>query len=216
MTLALKLPMAPVRYLNEETPFKGPAWDMALAPTISQRAKNGKHSRLGERISESPDSDSGPSSPELKFVTTTGPPSERSKESRLVVRSHAMQAFLREKKLDGKASTKKEPDVQVKSLDEAIGRFKLASWSRKSSKKTSSAAKNESTPKQVGSDNVAKASAGRPRALEPIPSPVRATSRYYGLVLLTKYTAICAWTTRPFWNHTNRSHASNTEPTSTL
>jgi hypothetical protein len=82
-----------------------------------------------------------------------------------------MQAFLREKKSDGKSATKKEPEVQVKSLDDAIGRFKLSSWSRKSSKKAITT-KNEKTLKQDGRENIAKISPRRPRAWEPIPSPV--------------------------------------------
>lgn len=166
--------MAPVRSLNVETPFEGGAWDMNLPQTTSHRAQKGKASRLEKSISGSPDSDSSLSPPELKFVTTTGPPSQRSKESRLVVRSHAMQAFLREKKLDGRTPIKKEPEVQVKSLGDAIGRFKLASWSRKSSKKASSTAKDERTPKQA-ENNVAKTSTRQPRTLEPVPSPVRTT-----------------------------------------
>lgn len=165
--------MAPVRSLNVETPFKGAAWDMALPPTTSRRTQNGKPPRLGKSISGSPDPDSSPSSPELKFVTTTGPPSQRSKESRLVVRSHAMQAFLREKKSDGMGSTKKESEVQVQSLDDAIGKFKLSSWSRKSSKKAVTT-KDEKALKRGGSDNIAKISSRRPRTLEPVPSPVRA------------------------------------------
>jgi len=163
MTLAVNLSMAPMRPpLNVEMPFEGAAWDMT---------RNGKLPKLKKSLSGSPDPDSSPSPPELKFVTTTGPPSQRSKESRLVVRSHAMQAFLREKKSDGKSTTKKEPEVQVKSLDDAIGRFKLSSWSRKSSKKATTT-KDEKTLKQDRRENVAKISPRWSRTLEPIPSPV--------------------------------------------
>jgi hypothetical protein len=178
MTSALNLPMAPVRSLNVETPFEGAARDMALPPTTSHRTQNGKPPRLGKSASGSPDLEPSPSPSELKFVTTTGPPSQRSKESRLVVRSHAMQAFLREKKSDGKGSTKKEHEVQVKSLDDAIGRFKLSSWSRKSSKKVTTT-KDEKTLKQGRNDNIAKVSSRWPRTLEPVPSPVRATTRFF-------------------------------------
>jgi hypothetical protein len=178
MILALNLPMALVRSLNVEMPFEGAARDMTLPPTTSHRTQNGKPPRLGKSTSGSPDLESSPSLPELKFVTTTGPPSQRSKESRLMVRSHAMQAFLREKKSDGKGSTRKETEVQGKSLDDAIGRFKLSSWSRKSSKKATTT-KDEKTLKQGRNDNIAKVSSRWPRTLEPVPSPVRATTRFF-------------------------------------
>jgi hypothetical protein len=75
-----------------------------------------------------------------------------------------MQAFLREKKSDGRLPPKKEPDSQVKKLDDALGRFKLASWSRKSTRKAPALAKGKKssdggnghhiresqTPKSVG------------------------------------------------------------------
>jgi hypothetical protein len=208
--------MALVRSLNVEMPFEGDAWDLTVPPTTLSRTQNEKPLRLGESISRPPDQDSSPSPPELEFVTTTGPPSQRSKESRMVVRSHAMQAFLREKKSDGKTSDKKVPEIQVKSLDDAIGRFKLASWSRKGSKKASSIAKSEKALKQDGRDSIAKTSTRRPSNLEPVPSPVRATLRFFELVELTKDTAICAGTTRSLWNNTNRSYTSNTESTLTL
>lgn len=216
MNLVLNLPMAPARSLNMDMPFEGDAWNLTVPRTTFHRTQNGKPPRLGKSISASPDVDASPSPPELKFVTTTGPPSQRSKESRMMVRSHAMQAFLLEKRSDGKSSTKKEPEVQVKSLDDAIGRFKLSSWSRKSSKKTLSTAKDEKAPKQGGSDNIAKSLTRRSRTLEPEPSPVRAILRFCALVELTKNTAIYAWTTRPFWNNTNRSYSSNTKSTFTL
>ena len=134
----------------------------------------------------------------------------------MVVRSHAMQAFLREKKLDGKNTAKREPEVQVKSLDEAIGRFKLSSWSRKSSKKASSAAKNETIPKQATNDSIAKISMKRPKDLHPMPSPVRVTLRSFELAVLTKQTAIHPWTTGSFWNLANRPYTSDTKSAFTL
>jgi hypothetical protein len=79
-----------------------------------------------------------------------------------------MQAFLREKNSDVKGATKKEPEVTAKSLDESIGRFKLASWSRKSSKKPSSAAKEE----EDGSKNGTNAFTKNPMNVARMPSPV--------------------------------------------
>jgi hypothetical protein len=162
--------MAPVRSIDPDARFDGDVWDVNLSPATFHRPQNGKSARPVKINSGSPDPESVS---ELKFVTTTGPPSERSKESRLMVRSHAMQAFLREKKLDGKTPTRKEPEVTVQSLDESIGRFKLASWSRKSSKKTSFATKDEGPSKKEGNNNGAKDSKGRPKTVAQLSSPVR-------------------------------------------
>jgi hypothetical protein len=74
--------------------------------------------------------------PKLEFVTTTGPPSERTKQSRYVVRSHAMQAFLQEKKGEVKSRAKPNADLEDKNIGDLKGRFKLATWSRKSTKKS--------------------------------------------------------------------------------
>lgn len=74
------------------------------------------------------------SGPQLEFVTTTGPPSERSQTSRYVVRSHAMQAFLHEKNGDGRARPKPDAEMEERNIEELKGRFKLATWSRKNKK----------------------------------------------------------------------------------
>jgi hypothetical protein len=77
---------------------------------------------------------------ELQFVTLTGPPSLRSNVTRTIVRSHAMQSFLHKKRQDGGVPARTEPKAPLKGLDEGAGKFKLASWSRKSSRKSSPAA----------------------------------------------------------------------------
>lgn len=151
--------MAPVRSLYPEIGFDGGAGHVNLSPNTSHRVRHGRSSGAAKSNSGSPDPDSSSAASELKFVTTTGPPSERSKESRLVVRSHAMQAFLREKKSDGKIITKREPEVTMKSLEESIGRFKLASWSRKSSKKGLSITKDEKSAENKSNNSGAKSSA---------------------------------------------------------
>jgi hypothetical protein len=50
-----------------------------------------------------------------------------------------MQSFLREKRAAGSVPTRREPKASLKGVDEGAGKFKLASWSRKSSQKLSPA-----------------------------------------------------------------------------
>jgi hypothetical protein len=106
--------------------------------------------------------------PELQFVTLTGPPSSRSGGTRMIVRSHAMQSFLREKRPDGSVPVRTEPKVPLKGINEGAGRFKLASWSRKSGRKLSSAASlvqtttNSASTEAGGNKGATRVSLGNP------------------------------------------------------
>lgn len=164
--LALNSSILPIKSFGVEMQDVVAAW---LPLPLADEARHG-NSSTPQSHSSSSESRSKSTTPELKFVTLTGPPSSRSKESRLVVRSHAMQAFLREKKNDGRMPRKKEPDSQVKKLDEALGRFKLASWSRKSTKKAPAVAKGKKSPDR-GNDHQTKESEV-PKSVDMVLSPV--------------------------------------------
>jgi hypothetical protein len=144
-----------------------------LSPSVS---RNGYPSSAGESHDSRMDENSNPSRPQLKFVTTTGPPSLRSREARLVVRSHAMQAFLRDKKAEAKGDTRRGPEENTTTLDDSIGRFKLTSWSRNSSKKVPPKARNQKFQRQnVINNNLTEASVAKRKPIERTPPPVRAT-----------------------------------------
>jgi hypothetical protein len=77
---------------------------------------------------------------EYEFVTSIGPPSSTSKTAaaKQVVRVHAMRSFIRQrdaKLLDGGSKSKTIPSRQTQVP--IAGKFKLDSWSRKSSKRRS-------------------------------------------------------------------------------
>lgn len=114
--------------------------DASLSLRPSKRAvtrgKTTSASQSNESLSSNTDARS--SGPQLAFLTTTGPPSERSQESRYVVRSHAMQAFLQDKNAEGRPRRKPNAAMEEKSIGDLKGRFKLQTWSRKSKKKEDS------------------------------------------------------------------------------
>jgi hypothetical protein len=72
---------------------------------------------------------------ELEFITTTGPPSERSQTSRDIVRSHVRRSFLLEKKGEGRAGPELDAEMDERHIGELKGRFRLATWPRRKAKK---------------------------------------------------------------------------------
>jgi hypothetical protein len=72
---------------------------------------------------------------ELEFITTTGPPSERSQTSRDIVRSHVRRSFLLEKKGEGRAGPELDAEMDERHIGELKGRFRLAAWSRRKTRK---------------------------------------------------------------------------------
>jgi len=81
--------------------------------------------------------------PEYEFVTSVGPPSKTSKTAaaKQVVRIHAMRSFIRQRDanlLDGGPKNGKAAPTR-QSQPPVAGKFKLDSWSRKSSKKKATA-----------------------------------------------------------------------------
>ena len=81
----------------------------------------------------------------LEFITLTERPAAQKADFSYTIRSHAMQSFLQAKKNPKpvKSSTKHEPLAEVKSADQLSGKFKLSTWSRKSSKKRQPTVKEE-------------------------------------------------------------------------
>lgn len=71
---------------------------------------------------------------ELQFITTTGPPSERSQTSRYIVRSHVRRSFLLEKNRESLAGPKPDAQIEVINIIELKGRFKLATWTKRKRK----------------------------------------------------------------------------------
>jgi hypothetical protein len=117
--------------------------------------------RVGGKISATSSSDDLSNSndrdnegPKFEFLTTTGPPSERSKESRYVVRSHAMQAFLHEKNSDSKSRPKVDTELEDKNIGDLKGRFKLTTWSRKGKKKGKQTTETQPKVSKVLSDAI--------------------------------------------------------------
>lgn len=79
------------------------------------------------------------SAPAFEFITLTQRPASHKNDFSYTVRSHAMQFFLRQKKI---SKTSKEvqpvtmhPGAESKTPRELSGKFKLATWSRKSRRK---------------------------------------------------------------------------------
>lgn len=164
--LALSSSNVPLQSFGVDMQDDGVAWLHLSLPDETQHG----NSSTSQGHGSSAESTSKSKTPELKFVTSTGPPSSRSKESRLVVRSHAMQAFLREKKNDGSVPRKREPHSQVKKLDDALGRFKLASWSRKSTKKAPAVAEGKKSAEGGNSHQSTESDA--PNSVDMVISPV--------------------------------------------
>lgn len=82
----------------------------------------------------------GTETPAFEFITLTSEPSSHKNEYSYTIRSHAMQSFLHQKKhVKPAGKTGSEPvsniDAEVKTSKQLSGRFKLATWSRKSRRK---------------------------------------------------------------------------------
>lgn len=77
-------------------------------------------------------------SPQYEFVTSVGPPSSLAKvaASKQVVRIHAMRSFLRQRDANVAGGKSKNADIPRPRESQApvAGKFKLDTWSRKSSK----------------------------------------------------------------------------------
>ncbi len=84
-----------------------------------------------------------------------------------------MQAFLREKSGEGITMKRLAADVSTKTLDDAKGRFKLASWSRKSSKEGSSMTKREASTENEDALDITESSSRIAENTEVIHSTVR-------------------------------------------
>lgn len=73
----------------------------------------------------------------LGFITLTERPASQMAKLSYTIRSHAMQSFSKAKKRpkSTKANQKRHLTTEVKSADQLSGKFKLSTWSRKSSKR---------------------------------------------------------------------------------
>lgn len=116
-TLEFNVHNVPSQAFQEEYPASGKS---SLAPGAAQC------------MTSSPPNVSGQ---ELEFITTTGPPSERSQMSRDIVRSHVRRSFLLEQKGEGRAGPELDAEMDERHIGELKGKFRLATWSRRNPRK---------------------------------------------------------------------------------
>lgn len=103
---------------------------------------------------ESKESSNSSPPPPLQFITLTERPASHKNDYSYTVRSHAMQAFLHEKK-NAKGDKAKQKRGPSKNLDQQTpkqlsGKFKLASWTRKPrTRKSKARSTNEDTVEHI-------------------------------------------------------------------
>lgn len=105
---------------------------------LKQTARSQVETERGLKRTRKSHNSSKPS-PQYEFVTSVGPPTNTSKTAaaKQVVRIHAMRSFLRHRDaglIDGTSNNRKEPPIHQPQAPMA-GKFKLDTWSRKSSKR---------------------------------------------------------------------------------